>query len=218
MTKPIRVVIAEDDTIVRAGVRLLLDAQPGIEVVGEAADGQQAIEQAGQLRPDVILMDIAMPGTNGLEATRVITERYPESQILVLTMHRSEAYFYEALRAGALGYLLKGAETSDLIEAIRTVAGGEVFMQPGMVRNLVQGYLESARKQELDESRPLTTREREVLSLLAEGYSTKEIANRLFVSSSTIQTHRANLMRKLGFSKRHELVQYAREQGILPPA
>jgi two-component system response regulator NreC len=213
----IRVVIAEDEAIVRAGVRLLLEAEPDIEVVGEAEDGRQAIEQTEELRPDVVLMDIAMPGTDGLEATREIKVRCPESGVLVLTVHRSEKFFYEALKAGALGYVLKGAEPSELIGAIRAVARGEVFLQPQLVKSLVQDYLE--RERQLERGGPsLTSRETEILTLLAEGFSVRDIGERLFISASTVYSHRTNLMTKLGFSKRHELIRYARRLGLLPPA
>lgn len=215
MTETIRVVIAEDDTIVRAGVRLLLEAEADIEVVGEAVNGRQAIDQTEELSPDVVLMDIAMPGTNGLEATREIKVRCPESKVLVLTMHRSKEYFYEMLQAGAHGYVLKGADTSDLIAAIRTVSRGEVFLQPKMVTGLVRDYLDDVRQRERPQA-SLTPREQEILTLLAEGYSSREIADRLFVSTSTVYSHRSNLMDKLGLSKPNQLVQYARAR-FSPP-
>ena len=215
MSEDIRVLIAEDDTIVRAGVRLLLEAEPDIEVVGEAVDGNQAIERVGELHPNVVLMDIAMPGLNGLEATREIKAHFPEVRVLALTMHRSEEYFYEMLRAGALGYVLKGADTSDLIDAVRTVARGEVFLEPRMVKELVQDYLERVREDESPREPSLTPREEEVLALLADGYGSKEIAERLFISVSTVYSHRTNLMNKLGLNKRHELIQYARRRGRL---
>ncbi len=195
MADKIRVLVADDHTIVRAGVRLLLEAEPDIEVVGEALDGNEAIALAESLRPDVILMDIAMPGTNGLEATRLIKARFPDMHVLVLTMHHTDEYFFEMLKAGASGYVLKGAETSELISAIREVSRGEVFLHPTMAKKLVQDYL--SRLQE------------------AEGYSNKEIAARLFLSPSTIHSHRTNLMQKLTLSSRHELIRYARQRGLL---
>ena len=212
MAEKIRVLLADDHTLFRAGVRLLLEAEPDLEVVGEAVNGQEAVEQSGSLRPDVILMDIAMPGTNGLEATRTIKARFPEMHVLVLTMHRSDEHFFEMLKAGASGYVLKGAEASELVHAVRDVSRGEAFLQPAMTKRLLQDYLG-----QLGESdrRALTRREQEILGLLAEGHSNKEIAARLFVSASTIHSHRANLMRKLNLSNRHELVQYARKRGLL---
>jgi two-component system response regulator NreC len=189
VAEKIRVLIADDHTLFRAGVRVLLEAVSGIEVVGEAADGERAIEMAGSLRPDVVLMDIAMPGTNGLEATRTIKSRFPDMQVLVLTMHRSDEYFFEMLKAGASGYVLKGAETAELVDAVQDVARGEVFLQPTMAKKLLGDYLNRLRGVD-DPDRPaLTRRENEILRLLADGCSNKEIAERLFVSLSTVHTH-----------------------------
>jgi two-component system response regulator NreC len=215
MNTPIRVLIADDHTIVRSGVRMLLEAEPDIAVVGEAVDGAQAIALTEKLQPDVVLMDIGMPGVDGLEATRQIKERWPEIHVLVLTMHRSEEYFFEMLKKGASGYILKGAETSDLIQAVRVVAAGEVFLYPTMARKLVQDYLSLKREGETAVNAQLSPRENEILHLLAEGYSNKEIADKLVISPSTVHTHRTNLMQKLGLSSRHELIQYARQRGIL---
>ena len=215
MSDKVRVLIADDHTIVRSGVRLLLQAEPDIEVVGEALNGHEAVALAESLRPDVVLMDIAMPGTDGLEATRQIKARFPDTHVLVLTMHRSDEYFFEMLKAGASGYVLKGAETNELIGAIRAVARGEVFLYPTMAKQLLQDYLNRL-KEGAGLSQPtLTPREREILRLLAEGYSNKEIAERLIVSPSTIHSHRTNLMRKLNLSSRHDLIRYARERGLI---
>jgi len=215
VTDKIRVLIADDHTIVRTGVRLLLQAEPDIEVVGEALDGDQAVTLAEALRPDVTLMDIAMPGTNGLEATRQIKARFPDMNILGLTMHRSDEYFFEMLRAGASGYVLKAAETSELIGAIRVVARGEVFLYPSMAKQLLQDYLHRLDDSEMPGQPALTPREKEILRLQAEGYSNKEIAERLVVSPGTIHSHQSNLMKKLNLSSRHELIQYARQRGLL---
>lgn len=214
MAERIRVLIADDHTIVRSGVRLLLAAEPDIEVVGEALTGRQAVEQAESLEPDVILMDITMPEMDGLEATRQIKSSYPEIQVLVLTMHRSDEYFFEMLQAGASGYVLKGAETSELINAVRVVSRDEVFLYPTMAQKLVQGYL-SLRKWDEENLPSLSPREREILHLLAEGYSNKEIAEKLVISPSTVHTHRSNLMEKLELSNRRELIQYARQRGFI---
>lgn len=211
----IRVLIADDHAIVRSGVRLLLQAEPDIEVIGEALNGEEAVKLAETLRPDTILMDIAMPGMNGLEATRRIKARFPDTQILVLTMHRSDEYFFEMLKSGASGYVLKAAETSELVGALRAVSRGEVFLYPTMAKHLLQDYLTRSHKREGSEQPTLTPRESEVLRLLAEGYSNKEIAERLVVSPSTIHSHRTNLMQKLNLSSRHELIQYARQRGLL---
>ena len=215
MADKVRVLIADDHTIVRTGVRLLLQAEPDIEVVGEALNGDEALALAESLRPDVVLMDIAMPGTDGLEATRQIKARFPDMHVLVLTMHRSDEYFFEMLKAGASGYVLKGAETNELIGAIRAVARGEVFLYPTMAKQLLQDYLNRLKEGAGLPQPTLTSREKEILRLLAEGYSNKEIAERLVVSSSTIHSHRTNLMRKLNLSSRHDLIQYARERGLV---
>ncbi len=215
MAKKTRVLIADDHTIVRSGVRLLLQAEPDIEVVGEALDGGQAVTMAESLRPDVVLMDIAMPGTSGLEATRQIKGRFPEMCVLVLTMHRSDEYFFEMLKAGASGYILKGADTSELIGAVRTVARGEVFLYPAMAKELLQDYLSRLQESNSSGQPALTSREKEILRLLAEGHSNKEIAERLVVSPSTIHSHRTNLMKKLNLSSRYELIQYARQRGLI---
>ena len=214
MPEPIRVLIADDHTIVRSGVNLLLSSEPDIEVVGEATDGISAVELAQKFKPDVVLMDIGMPELDGFEATRRIRERVPEAKVLVLTMHRSDEYLFQMLEAGALGYVLKGAETGELINAVRTVARGEVFLYPSMARRLVQQFLRQAGADPPQRPR-LTPREKQILNLVAEGYSNKEIAERLVVSPSTVHSHRTNLMQKLGLSTRHELVQYARRQGLI---
>ncbi len=218
MTETVSVLVADDDTIVRAGVRQLLEGEPDITVVGEAENGRQAIERTFDLQPDVVVMDVGMPDINGLEATRQIKASSPRVEVLVLTMHRSKEYFYEMLAAGASGYVLKGADTGDLVEAVRTVAAHQVFLQPRMIQELLHGYLESVRLDGGQDQGALTPREREILVLLAEGYGGGEIAEQLGISTSTVYTHRGNLMEKLGFSKRHELIRYARRQGLLPPA
>lgn len=212
MNKSIRVLIADDHTIVRSGLRLLLEAEPDIEVVGEALDGREALALVEKHLPDVVLMDIAMPGMDGLEATRRVKEGWPQVNVLVLTMHRSDEYFFEMLKAGASGYLLKGAETSDLIRAVRIVAQGEVFLYPAMAQKLVKDYLTIA-KWETGAGSSLSPREKEVLRLFGEGLDTKEIADKLVISLSTVHTHTSNLMTKLGLTTRRELIQYARKLG-----
>lgn len=214
MSEEIRVVVADDHTIVRSGVRLLLEANPDITVVGEASDGDAALRLIEQLQPDVVLMDIAMPGTDGLEATIQIKEKWPNIQVIVLTMHRQDEYFFEMLKAGASGYILKGAETSELIQAVRVVNRGEVFLHSAMTQKLVQNYLNNATTENQPEN-PLSPRETEILRLLGEGYSSKEIAEQLVISPSTVYTHRNNIMTKLGLSNRHDLIQYARQNGLI---
>jgi len=215
MADKIRILIADDHAIVRSGVRLLLETQEGIEVVGEARSGDQAVALVDQLRPSLVLMDIAMPGMAGMEATRLIKARHPEIQVLVLTMHRSDEYFFEVLKAGASGYVLKAAETNELIAAIRAVARGEVFLHPSMARQLLSDYLSRVNETEDPDHPWLTAREKEILHLLAEGYSNNEIAEQLVVSPSTVHTHRSNLMQKLNLNSRHELIRYARRRGLM---
>lgn len=214
MSELIRVLIADDHTIVRSGVRLLLEAEADMEVVGEALDGREALDLAESLQPDVVLMDITMPEMDGLEATREIKTRFPQINVLVLTMHRSDEYFFEMLKAGASGYILKGAKTSELINAVRVVQQGEIFLYPTMTQKLVNGYLKLSEWDK--ESGPsLSLREKEILSLLAEGYSNKEIADLLVISPSTVHSHRSNVMDKLGLNNRRELIQYARKRGLI---
>jgi two-component system response regulator NreC len=210
----IRVLIVDDHTVVRSGVRLLLEIEPDIVVVGEARDGHEAVTLTGTLQPDVVLMDIAMPEMDGMAATRQIKAAWPQVNILGLTMHRVDEYFFEMLKAGASGYILKGADTSDLINAVRVVYQGGVFLYPTMAQRLVQDYLRRV-KEDADSGPALSPREREILQLLAEGYSSKEIAEKLVISPSTVHTHRSNLMSKLGLTTRHELIQFAREHGLV---
>jgi two-component system response regulator NreC len=216
MPLKIRVLIAEDHAIVRQGIRLLLDDQPDVEVVAEAADGRQAIQLVEQVEPNVVLMDLAMPNINGLEATRTIKKRYPHVQVVALTVHESDEYFFQMIDAGAAGYVLKGADPSLLLEAIRTAHQGEVFLHPPLTTKLVRDYLRRARA---GEARALyddlTDREREVLRLIAEGHTNQEIADLLCISLSTVQTHRTHVMEKLKLRKRSELIDYALRQGLL---
>jgi len=214
MADKIRVLIADDHTIVRSGVHLLLEGETDIEVVGEALNGQEALVQAEKLQPDVILMDISMPEMDGLEATRQVKAHWPAINVLMLTMHRSDEYFFEALKAGASGYILKAADTDELVNAVRVVGQGEVFLYPSMAKKLLDDYLRRLDAHYEIESL-LSEREKEIMQLLVEGYSNKEIAARLVVSLSTVHTHRSNLMHKLGLSSQHELVQYAREHGLM---
>jgi len=213
VTEKIRVLIVDDHPIVRSGLRSLLMAESDIEVVGEATDGKEGIEKTEALHPNVVLMDISMPNVDGLNATRQIKNKYSEVQILVLSMHRSDEYFFEMLHAGASGYILKTAKTSDLLEAIRVVNRGEVFLYPAMAQKLVHGYLKLA-DWENEAQTVLSPREKEILFLIAEGYSFKEIAEKLVISPSTVYSHRSNLMSKLGLNTRHELIESARKRAF----
>ena len=212
----IRIIVADDHTIVREGVRLLLDAQMDMEVVGEAADGQQALTQVRKLKPDIVLIDISMPILNGLEATRAIKREYPQIHVIVLTMYESDEYFFQVLDAGASGYVLKKAASADLAAAIRAVHAGDVFLYPSVARRLVADYLTRVKSGEEQSSYDgLTPREREVLRLIAEGYTNQVIAEKLVISPSTVQTHRTRIMQRLNLHSRAELIQYAVRKGLL---
>ena len=214
MNEKIRVLIVDDHTIVRTGLRLLLEAEQDIFVVGEALNGLDALKLVEIYHPDVVMMDITMPVMDGLEATRQIKASWPEIKVLVLTMHRSDEYFFEMLKAGSSGYILKGAETSDLIHAVRVVGRGEIFLYPTMAQMLVKDYLTSTQWEE-GAGMSLSRREKEILNLIGEGCSTKEIAEKLVISPSTVHSHHTNLMTKLGLNNRRELIQYARQRGLI---
>jgi len=209
VTDQIHVLIVDDHPIIRSGLQSLLSAESDIKVVGEATDGKEGIEKAETLHPDVILMDISLPNMNGLDATRQIKSKFPEIQILALSIHRSDKYFFEMLRAGASGYILKTARTRDLLEAIRVVNKGQVFLYPEIAQKLVRGYLNLA---DWGNETILSPREKEILFLMAEGYSNKDIAEKLVISPSTVNSHRRNLMSKLGLNNRHELIEYVRKR------
>lgn len=212
----IRVLLAEDHTIVRKGLRSLLDAEPDTEVVGEAEDGRKAIQLVEKLCPDVVLMDISMPGLNGLEATRQITKRFPEVKVLILTVHSDEEYIRQVLSAGASGYLVKQAAPSELASAIRAAYQGDFFPSPSISRELIEDYTRQAEAMsENDSLLALTDREREVLQLIAEGHSNRQIAEILHISVKTVETHRAHLTDKLGIRSAAELTKYALRKGVI---
>ncbi|MBI4494680.1 MAG: response regulator transcription factor [Chloroflexi bacterium] len=212
----IRVVLADDHAVLRAGLQALLSFEEDMEVVGQAGDGQETIELARALRPDVIVMDIAMPGVSGLEATRRIRKEGLPCRVLILTMHAEARYLLPVVEAGGSGYVLKSGADRELIEAIRTVSRGEVFLYPAAAKMLLEGYLESVRQgQERDSYDGLTEREREVLKFIAEGFSGTEIAERLMISPKTVDTYRERIMSKLNLHHRHELVKYALRKGLL---
>jgi DNA-binding NarL/FixJ family response regulator len=212
----IRVLLAEDHTIVRKGLRSLLDGEAGIEVIGEAEDGREAVEKVGQLLPDVVLMDITMPSLNGLEATRQIKKRFPEVKVVILTMHANEEYIFQILRAGASGYLVKQAAPTELLSAIQAAYRGESFLSPSISRKVIAEYIQQAEATaEKDSYDQLTDREREVLQLIAEGHPNREIADLLHISVKTVETHRANLMDKLDIHSTAELTRYAIRKGVI---
>lgn len=211
----IRILLAEDHTIVRKGIRLLLDREPSFEVVGEAENGREAVEMAEQLRPDIILMDHTMPLLNGLEALRQIKKRLPEIRVIILTMHTNEEYIFQFLQAGAAGYLVKQTAPTDLVEAIRAVHGGQSFLSPAISRTVIEEYVRHAAPTKTDSLATLTEREREVLQLLAEGYSANEIAAQLHISVKTVGVHRMNIMQKLEINSMTELIKFALRKGII---
>ncbi|MCC6607709.1 MAG: response regulator transcription factor [Anaerolineae bacterium] len=212
----IKLVLADDHAVVRSGLRMLLQAQPDMEIVGEADSGAQALAQVQKLHPDIILMDIQMPGMNGIEATRQIKEVCGETAVLALTMHEDDQYFFEMLQAGASGYLPKRAAPDELVHAIRTVSRGEVFLYPSLATRLVQSYLGGGAGSESEALvSDLTPREQEVLVHIAEGQTNPEIADKLVISVKTVDRHRENIMRKLNLHSRIDLVKYALKQGLI---
>jgi two-component system response regulator NreC len=214
----IRVVLADDHTIMRAGLRSLLENPGNIEVIGEAEDGREAVKQVERMHPDVVLMDIAMPGLNGLEATRQIKHRFPGVKVLILTMHTTEEYIVQIFRAGASGYMGKRAAVTELVTAIQTVHQGDSFLSPSISGKVIEGYLKQARTgNEVEWYDSLTEREREVLQLIAEGHSSREIAEWLVITENTVRAHRANLMSKLDLHSTAELTQFAIRKGIINP-
>ncbi len=211
----IRVLLADDHTILRDGIRALLDDQADIEVIGEAEDGLSTVKMVAKLKPDLVIMDIAMPLLNGLEATRQIQRDYPQVKVLILTMHENEEYIRQVLAAGALGYVLKDAAAHDLLGAIRAVHRGEAVLSPAITRLVIEDYLRWGDIRPADTSNGLTPREREILQLIAEGYTNKKIAEILSLSVKTIQSHRSNLMSKLDLHDRGELIKYAIQKKII---
>lgn len=210
----IRVLVVDDHNIVRDGIRMVLEAQPDLTVIGEAADGRQALERVRQLQPDIVLMDLAMPVMGGLEATRLIKTEHPNVQVLILTMQEGEEYFFRVLSAGASGYVLKGARSSELIAAVHSIYEGGVFLYPTMAKKLVGDYLQR-KGEEAPAYDGLSARELEVLRWIAEGKTNQEIAELLVLSINTVQTHRSHIMEKLQLHNRAELIRYAIRKGLI---
>lgn len=208
----IRVIIADDHPVVRKGIRAMLEMQPEVTILGEASNGTEALEKCRELRPDIILLDISMPEMNGLEVAGRMKDTSPNTKVILLTMHEEEEYFFHALSVGASGYMVKGDRAEDLVSAILSVAQGGVYLQPSLAKELVGDYLRSKASNAYE---GLTQREGEVLLLIAEGLTNKQIGERLYISVTTVQTHRANLMEKLNLHSQADLIKYAIRKGIL---
>jgi DNA-binding NarL/FixJ family response regulator len=207
----VRILIADDHGVVRSGLKMLLDRQADIEVIAEAQDGIEALEKAVATKPDVVILDVSMPRMTGLQATYEIKKQVPDTQVLILSMHDDERYLYEALRAGASGYVLKAAAGEDLLDAVRAAARGEPFLTPAAQQALIRDFLERGEQPEL------TPREQEIVKLIAEAHTNKEIAGILHLSEKTVESHRANVLQKLGMRDRVELVRYAIRHGLVEP-
>lgn len=211
----IRIVVVDDHAVVRSGLKMLLNEKYDMEVVGEASEGEEGIREAERLRPDVVLMDLSMPhGMDGLTATRLLKNKLPDVAVLILTMHDDDEYLFRAIHAGASGYVLKSAPHEELTAAVRSVAEGDAYLNPTATRRLMNEYLEQSRGGGR-RMKTLSEREKEVLTLIAKGYSNKEIADRLVISVKTVETHKSNVMEKLGLRTRPELVKFAMQKGLL---
>ncbi len=216
-TAPARILLADDHALVRRGVRMILDAQPDLQVVAEAGDGAEAVEVLRTLEVDLAILDVAMPRMTGLQAAREISRRRNPPTLLMLSMHDNEQYFFESLRVGASGYVLKSVADRDLVDACRAALRGEPFLYPGAESGLVRDYLERLRRGEKLPRAVLTPREDEVVKLIAEGFSSREIAVELSISVRTVERHRENVLQKLGMRDRTELTRYAVRVGLIEP-
>jgi two-component system, NarL family, response regulator NreC len=213
----IHILLADDHRIVREGFRALLEAEPDFQIVAETGDGLEAVRLVEQHKPQVLVLDLMMPGLNGMEVARQVSQRAPRTRIVVLSMHANEAYVLEALKNGASAYVLKDASAAELVRAVREANAGRRYLSPPLSEPAIDSYIQRARTSDsLDLYDTLTNREREVLQLAAEGHTNVEIANRLFISPRTVETHRSNAMHKLGLRSQTELVRFALQRGILP--
>jgi DNA-binding NarL/FixJ family response regulator len=212
-----RILLADDHAMVRRGLRMVLDAEPDLEVVDEASDGAEALDRTLQGDVDLAILDVTMPRMTGLQAARELHRRGSEAKVLVLSMHDNEQYLYEALKAGASGYVLKSAAHKDLVEACRAAMRGEPFLYPGAITALIKDFLNHANEGGRDRENPLTPREEEVTKLIAEGHTSKEIAALLVLSEKTVERHRANILEKLGLRDRVDLTRYAIRRGLIDP-
>ncbi|MGW6455537.1 response regulator [Streptomyces sp. NPDC055078] len=214
---PARILLADDHALVRRGVRLILDSEPDLTVVAEADDGDEAVARARTTDIDLVILDIAMPRRTGLQAARELSRLRPDLHILILTMYDNEQYFFEALKSGASGYVLKSVADRDLVEACRAAIRGESFIYPGAETTLIRKYLDRARQGDPLPARPITEREEQILKLVAEGHTSKEIADHLVISVKTVERHRTNLLQKLGLRDRLQLTRYAIRTGLIEP-
>jgi DNA-binding NarL/FixJ family response regulator len=215
--RTIRILLAEDHALVRQGVRLILDAEPDLEVVAQAADGAEAVTIVRQQEVDLAVLDVAMPRMTGLQAAREISRRHNPPRILMLSMYDNEQYFFESLKVGASGYVLKSVADQDLVQACRAAMRGESFLYPGVTSTLVRNYLDRVRRGERVQARGLTPRENEVIKLIAEGHPSSEIAETLAISLKTVERHRSNILAKLGMRDRTQLTRYAIRAGLIEP-
>ena len=216
MKTPFRILLADDHTILRAGIRALLDMEPTFQVVGEVDNGKDAVYYAGQLKPDLIIIDLSMPKTNGTEAIQRIKSRYPETKILVLTVHKTEEYIHAALKAGASGYILKDDTSSELINAINNILQGKTHLSSSICGNVVLGYLAQPNTEKISSSTDLLTmREREVMKLIAEGQRNKDVAEYLSISLKTVEKHRSNMMKKLDLHSTSNITSFAIKNGLV---
>jgi DNA-binding NarL/FixJ family response regulator len=216
--KNTKILIVDDHEVVRDGLRNILLSLENISIAGEAGNGEDAIKMYSSTKPDLVIMDISMPGMNGIEATRIIKEKDPEAKILILTMHDNQEYLNQIIRSGAKGFILKNTDKEELLEAVRTVASGENFFSKDISKLIIDNYIRSAKEQEKSDGFkevPLTKREIEILKLIASGYSNQEIANILYISYNTVDTHRKNIMHKLSIKNTAGLVRYAIEKGLI---
>ena len=211
----LRVLIVDDHALVRAGIRSLIEGQSGFEVVGEAAQGDEVLGKVIQLQPDVVLMDIAMPGMNGIEATKLLKREFPHIHVIILTMHDDEEFFFTLIREGASGYILKDSEPEQLVSAIRNAAKGQIYLSPAVAKALMESYVMATTGLNGENHVALTSREKDVMRLLAAGQTNREIAEALVLSRRTVEKHRQALTRKLGLSNRDDLTRYAIRRGLI---
>lgn len=213
--EPISVLLADDHHIVREGIKMLLEAQSDISVIGEASDGLRAVELAIRLKPLILMADLMMPGLSGLEVTKQVIQHQSRTKVIILSMYSNEAYVMQALRNGASGYVVKESNVGDMVQAVREVASGRPYLSPSISRLAMDAYIEKAKSSALDPYDTLTDREKEVLHLIAEGFSSAKIAARLYISPRTAESHRANVMKKLGLQTPTELIKYALKKGLI---